>query len=335
MNELSDLRALHTDAPFPDAVRLAPARARLTRTIHQETAPVRPYRRAFLLLAAAVAALAMTGAVVVSLPDAGGARPLSAGASAQALELAAATVEKRTVTEPGPKQWVYQKSTSFDEHGEPQSSEEWTRWDGTGYARLPGLSRENPDEMETWYGPSQEEQWEKEGYDDRSQRQFWRFLVTLPSDPDRMLRRIREEHALGDIEGETRAERDWREINVLYRSVLIPTNVQAGLFRALARIPGAHVERDIKDPMGRTALSVSVTYEHPSASGAQGRQELYFDPTTYAYLGSTHRSAPPEPPQGKWWHSSTEPALSVAPGSKVSISVRAAWGVVNKLGARP
>ncbi|MDV9178831.1 MFS transporter, partial [Streptomyces sp. W16] len=35
---------------------------------------------------------------------------------------------------------------------------------------------------------------------------------------------------LGDIKGETVAERDWREIDVLYRSVLIPPNAQAGLF---------------------------------------------------------------------------------------------------------
>ncbi|MGK3946536.1 hypothetical protein ABK046_50285, partial [Streptomyces caeruleatus] len=82
-------------------------------------------------------------------------------------------------------------------------------------------------------GPNQEEKWKQQGYDDRSQRQFYRFLATLPSDPDRMMRRIREAHAIGSVDGETRAQRDWREIDVLYRSVLIPPNVQAGLFRAL------------------------------------------------------------------------------------------------------
>ena len=61
-----------------------------------------------------------------------------------------------------------------------------------------------------------------------------------------MMKRIREEHAIGSINGETRAQRDWREIDVLYRSVLIPPNVQAGLFRALAKIPGARVTTGVQ-----------------------------------------------------------------------------------------
>ncbi|MFI8187456.1 CU044_5270 family protein [Streptomyces sp. NPDC085946] len=345
MNELSDLRSLRRDAPLPGAGRLAPGRARLTEALRRETAapPATPPRRRTVLVGAvATAALAVTGGVLVSLPDdtPAGAPPgrqvLSARASAEALELAAATVEKHPVTEPGPKQWVYEKSTAFV-RGEPRTSEEWTRWDGTGHARLPGIPPAgdvtgfDPDELRVWYGPNQEEKWKEQGYDDRSQRQFWRFLATLPSDPDRMMRRIREEAAIGAVEGETRAERDWREISVLYRSVLIPPKVQAGLFRALAKIPGARVEKGVKDPLGRAAISVSVYYEKPSAAGWQGEQSLFFDPDTYVFLAQKQHTTPMEPPEDAPGN------LSPAPRHDDGwvITARAAWGVVDKPGARP
>ncbi|MFI8895495.1 CU044_5270 family protein [Streptomyces paradoxus] len=325
MNQLSELRSLRADAPLPDTDRLAAPRARLTAALRHQTRPERPAlprRRMILVGAATAGALAVTAQIVTTLPGDSdrasapkGPQLLSSGASADALELAAATVEKHNGTEPGPKQWVYDKSTVFA-GGKPQSSEEWTRWDGTGHANLPGIppagdvSGFDPDKLQVWYGPNQEEKWKKEGYDDRSQRQFYRFLTTLPSDPDRMMKRIREEHAIGDIKGETRAQRDWREIDVLYRSVLIPPNVQAGLFRALAKIPGARVTTGVKDPLGRAAIGVSVTYADKTPSGWQGKQEIFFDPDNYAYLGQNRDDG------------------------QMS-SARAAWGVVNKPGARP
>ncbi|MEU9731707.1 CU044_5270 family protein [Streptomyces sp. NPDC048002] len=323
MNELSECRDLRADAPLPDADRLAAPRARLTAAFMQETRPERALsrRRAILVGAATAGALAVTAGIVATLPEdttgapARGPHLLSAGASADALELAAATVEKHDGSEPGPKQWVYEKSTSFHE-GKPQTSEEWTRWDGTGHARLPGMAPSgdisdfDPDELQVWYGPNQEEKWKKLGYDDRSQRQFYRFLATLPSDPDRMMKRIREEHAIGSVKGETAAQRDWREVDVLYRSVLIPPNAQAGLFRALAKIPGARVTTGVRDPLGRAAIGVSVTYAEQTPAGWKGKQEIYFDPDSYAYLGQTRNDG-------------------------LMVSAREAWGVVNKPGVRP
>lgn len=271
--EVSALREMRSDVPLPSPELLAPQRELLTAAFREETVgagngamgtPLSlslPRRRLVLVGAAAVAGLAVAGGVVASLSGdtTSTASPagqlLSAQASADTLELAAATVEKLGANEPRPKQWVYEKSTSFGSDG-PQTSEQWTRWDGTGAARLPGSPSAgnfedfDPNKLQVWYGPNQEEKWKEEGYDDRSQRQFYRFLATLPSDPDRMMKRIRQEHAIGDIPGETPAERDWREIDVLYRSVLIPPKVQAGLFRALAKIPGARVEKGVEDPSG-------------------------------------------------------------------------------------
>ncbi|MEU2541784.1 hypothetical protein [Streptomyces iakyrus] len=83
--------------------------------------------------AATAATLAVTAGMVAILPQDGphasagmGPRVLSAGAFAEALELAAAIVEKHDGAEPGAKQWLYDKSTVFV-RGKPQTSEEWTR----------------------------------------------------------------------------------------------------------------------------------------------------------------------------------------------------------------
>ncbi len=342
MNEITEVKRLRAQAPLPDEERLAPQRARLLEAMNttsvRRTRPGVP-RRAVLIPAVAVGAAVAVGlGVVVRLPGDEHSRTaaarsgvLSADDSAAALELAAATVEKSTVTEPGPKQWVYEKSVSLSngtqkmkwptDHGtvtiDPSKSEEWTRWDGTGSATLPGYPPSgripksfDPTKLQVWYGPNQEEKWKKEGYDDRSQRQFWRLLVTLPSDPDAMMKKIREKHAIGDIKHETQAQRDWREISVLFRSVLIPSKVQASMYRALAKIPGARVEQGVKDPLGRDAIGVFVDYPTRIPSGAQGRQEFFLDPKTYVYLGE-----------------------SMQDGEMVS--ARAAWGVVDKPGQRP
>ena len=349
VNEFDEVRVLRADVPLPDSGRLATPRALLSEAFQQEAAgrPTvavrvpRPRRRIVLVAAAAAGVLAVAGTLVATLPDDStapataspppGDHVLSAQASAATLELAAATVEKLGAKEPGPKQWVYEKSTSLGRDG--TTSERWTRWDGTGWAQLPGFPRDaedykdfDPNKLQVWYGPNREEEWKKKGYDDRSQRQFYRFLATLPSDPDRMMAAIRKEHAIGDIKGETAAQRDWREIDVLYRSVLIPPNAQAGLFRALAKIQGARVEKGIKDPIGRPAIGVLVYYDKPAPSGSQGKQELYFDPETYAYLGEESGAAPPPP-------GADGPTMS--PEDLKMVDVRNAWGVVDKPGERP
>jgi hypothetical protein len=302
----------------------------------------RPRRRVVLVAAAAAGALAVAGALVSTLPDddteapataspAPGRQVLSARASADTLELAAATVQKLGATEPGPKQWVYEKETSLGTGG--TTTEHWTRWDGYGEAQLPGLpdtddlSTFDPNKLQISYGPPKETDWRKNGYDDRSQRAFYRFLATLPSDPDRMMAAIRAERAFGDFEGETRAQRDWREISIVYGSVLIPPNAQAGLFRALAKIPGAQVEKGIKDPIGRPAIGVTVNYAKAVPSGYQGKQELYFDPETYAYLGE-------EANLSEAWNT-VESGPSLPPRSLKLVTVRNAWGVVDKPGERP
>ncbi|MEU0169061.1 CU044_5270 family protein [Streptomyces iakyrus] len=325
MNELFACRRLRAGAPFPDAGRLAGPRARLTAALGQETRRGRaalPVRR-MVLAGAAAATLAVTGGVVATLPQdsphaSAGQGPARAvgrrfrrgprtgrcdGREARRHRTGPQAVAVRREHRLRPGQAANQRGVDpLGRHRARQSAR---------HSPPAGdVSDFDPDKLQVWYGPIQEDRWKKEGYDDRSQRQFYRFLATVPSDPDRMMRRIREEHAIGSITGETRAQRDWREIDVLYRSVLIRPNVQAGLFRALAKIPGARVTTGVKDPLGRTAIGVSVTYAEKTPTGWQGRQEIFFDPESYAYLGQARDDGE-------------------------IVSARAAWGVVSRPGARP
>lgn len=330
MNTQDDLRALRSGAPLAGSEQLAPQRAALVAAIREDDGsrptPVRPPfpRRRLVAGAATVAAFAVAGGVVVSLPGHsrdrtdGPPRVLSAQASADTLELAAATVEKTGSHEPRAKQWVYEKSRSSVFASRPQTAETWQRWDGSGSATLPAGT--DPSKLHVEYMPSPEKKWRKEGFDDRTQRELYDFLLTLPSDPDLMLRAIRDKHALGDDPGETQAQRDWREIDVLYRSVLIPPKVQAGLLRALAKVPGARVEKGIKDPAGRPVIGVTVNYAKPAPTGQLGKQELWFDPTTFAYMGEISHYLAKVPTHGP---------------TAASYTVRFASGVVDKPGLRP
>lgn len=357
--EMDDVRALRHDCPSTTADRLSPHRARLVQAFRNDatkrcgppswiTLPGAVTGRRTVLLTAAATALGVAAGVVTVLPHdttSDGPQVLSARASADALELAAATVESgESVTEPKPKQWVYLKSTDFDQ-GKPRTTESWQRWDGLGSAVLPRtvVHRDRPPTLDwtlkvNYVSKEEVQKARRSDADSRSQREFYRFLATLPTDPDAMMRRIRQEHAIGDIKGETKAERDWRELDVLYRSVLIPAKVQATMFRALAKNPDARVEKNVKDGLGRDAIGVFVNYTKRTAAGWQGKQELFFDPKTFAYWGES--KDPGRAPTGPLIRTdSSRPMPTLQGTGKVHgmnlITARAAWGVVDKPGERP
>jgi hypothetical protein len=90
------------------------------------------------------------------------------------------------------------------------------------------------------------------------------------------------------------------------------------------------VEKGVEDPLGRPAIGVTVTYVKRSASGSMGKQEIFFDPESYAYLGEVMGVGPIELPEGM--SQLPEDLQESDPGI---ITARDAWGVVDKPGARP
>ncbi|MFF3667314.1 CU044_5270 family protein [Microtetraspora malaysiensis] len=119
----------------------------------------------------------------------------------------------------------------------------------------------------------------------------------LPTDPDRLLTRIREDaeavvRAEKPAPGEAPPSRD--QINrriertVAMKLVLLARNpfgasqTRAVVFSALSKMPATTMVPELTDPAGRHGVGASINYQGPDG---QEREELIFEPGTYRFLG--------------------------------------------------
>ncbi|CAM5378476.1 CU044_5270 family protein [Streptomyces narbonensis] len=101
------------------------------------------------------------------------------------------------------------------------------------------------------------------------------YVATLPTDPEALLRLIREE-TRGD--GGDADQRAFRAIGTLLAETWAPPKVTSALYEAAARIPGVSLLPSAKDAAGREGVAVART--------ADGEQTQWiFDRTTSAFLG--------------------------------------------------
>ncbi|MFF8377831.1 CU044_5270 family protein [Streptomyces sp. NPDC015661] len=101
------------------------------------------------------------------------------------------------------------------------------------------------------------------------------YVAALPTDPEAMLRLIREQTRAGEGDADQRA---FTAIGTLLAETWAPPKVTAGLYEAAARIPGVTVLPSAKDAAGREGVAVART--------AHGEQTQWiFDRTTSAFLG--------------------------------------------------
>ncbi|MFD1502142.1 CU044_5270 family protein [Streptosporangium lutulentum] len=119
----------------------------------------------------------------------------------------------------------------------------------------------------------------------------------LPTDPDRLLTRIREDaeavvRAEKPAQGETPPSGDQikRRIEraVAMKLVSLVENpfgssrTRAVVFGALSKMPTTTMVPDLTDPAGRHGVGASISYQGPDG---QEREELIFEPGTYRFLG--------------------------------------------------
>ncbi|MEU3702499.1 CU044_5270 family protein [Streptomyces anulatus] len=109
-------------------------------------------------------------------------------------------------------------------------------------------------------------------------RPTYRWLASLPTDPDGLLAYLRA-HVRKDAEQET-DQIVFEQIGVLLGGVL-PPETAAALYRAAAGIPGVEEAPDAKDAIGRTGLGIA---REDTAHGS--RTEWVFDKDDYSFLGS-------------------------------------------------
>lgn len=295
MDELTEVRELRAEAPAPDRARLAPGRARLldaARAGERRRVWARP-RFVIIGVAAAVTAVAVTASLLVGRDEA---RELTTPAAltnadlkgmsaAELLERAAEVVERQpTVPRPRARQWIYTLTTdeaaaaeldekTLAEYGDWSAyAEDWIRFDGAEHA----FQQRDP------YGKPirvhvRDMQAEKGA--GRTPSDMYRTLSALPADGEGALRAIRKEDALTDQKGTTRAENDYMEINRLLGAEVKPPKGLAGLYRALATLPGLSVvDHLVEDASGRRLVALDT--------GRPSGERWLFDPVTYQVVGT-------------------------------------------------
>lgn len=111
----------------------------------------------------------------------------------------------------------------------------------------------------------------------------YRFLETLPTDPDKLLQLIykdtRLEHGPGSGSTTGPDQQAFVAIGDLLRSIEAPPGPSAALYRAAARIPGVVVVPEAKDAVGRTGVAVARVHKGE-------RTEWIFDRESLQLLGA-------------------------------------------------
>ncbi|MFD4943689.1 CU044_5270 family protein [Streptomyces sp. NPDC058239] len=101
------------------------------------------------------------------------------------------------------------------------------------------------------------------------------YVASLPTDPDALLKLIRDETR---GEGQDPDRRAFTAIGDLLAETWAPPRVSAALYKAAAQIPGVTVIHAAADATGREGVAVART--------ANGQQTQWvFDRSTYAFLG--------------------------------------------------
>lgn len=111
----------------------------------------------------------------------------------------------------------------------------------------------------------------------------YRFLETLPTDPDQLLKVIyedtRRQHGAGSGSTTGPDQQAFVAIGDLLRSFEAPPGLSAALYRAAARIPGVVLVPESTDAAGRTGVAVARVHHHE-------RTEWIFDRQSLQLLGS-------------------------------------------------
>jgi hypothetical protein len=104
----------------------------------------------------------------------------------------------------------------------------------------------------------------------------YRYLASLPTDPQKLLQRIYAEG--NNKKGDEPTGAAFRAIENLLVYQLVPPAVGGAFCEAAAAIPGAEVVPDAVDLLGRHGIGVI-------RSDSSAQMELIFDPGTCAFLG--------------------------------------------------
>ena len=305
--DIALLRRVRPEDPSEDPAAKARAWARLRAEFDgAPVAPARPLRRrlAWRLAATGVVAAGVATALVAVQAGRSAPAPPSGGGdqAGPTLELAARTVERQTVTRPGPNQWIYSPElrnwaiAPGDQIGTLRGKvrvDQWWRFDGRRIATstqgskisvtgvlAPG-EKVRPGHVEPGVdgyagGPAV---WRS------SPRGLYDYVAKLSADPDALLAKIR--HDSRSAKGSAPAgdvATFGRIAQIFDDDKIIPPRTNAAFYRALAKISGVTVVRRVRDIDGRSGLAVTRTEQG-------NRIQIILDAKTYRYLGTRTTAA--------------------------------------------
>jgi hypothetical protein len=218
---------------------------------------------------------------------------------------AASAAAAGSILTPRPHQWVYTRESTVESGvGKPYTHERWIRVDGKKYvnadnndlraARVSDVSRELRMQRASAMWPRCPTAKLEQLARIRPAVGLGRFFPnpsSVPTDPDGLLAAVYqlvEDPDCGPIVGDNVQDRAFTSIGVLLEGVL-PAEVRAALYRALAKISGVTVIHGATDAAGRrgVAFARAASIEVPGSSDWL-RLEIILDPDTYRYLGARY-----------------------------------------------
>jgi hypothetical protein len=245
--------------------------------------------------------------------DGGGDRAVLgvSSASAAALKQAAAVTERQPFTAPRDDQWIYTEDEVVGADGATGTRTTWRRADGGGIATLDERGALKVHEV-------------SEVRPGRKATPFdsYRAAAALPADPDGLLRWAYAQTASVTGAGTTEDAEVFNVLSGVLGQGVLPPRLRAGIFRAMARVPGVRV-RPV-ELQGVTMVAVSQT-------DGWLKQELLLDKDTYAYRGQRStvvRDATLDPLKAG------TPSGEVKRGETATLT-RVATAVVDEPGERP
>lgn len=321
--ELARLLPAPADVELPREQHLRHKELLMHEIDREQTQPARPARRLLRpALLAPATALAVACAVTAGLAFSGDdGKP---GTSQQATDMRPAAALLHRISDVAGKkeaptvrddQFVYTKEKSNGaelgsgkaEIGPLETSESWQVQKPGPVKRL-GTVRRGGETI-----PLNAELGDEDGTKPGLHRPTYRWLSSLPTDPDKLLDYL-SEHARGE-QGREHDQEVFEEIGNLLGG-LMPPRTAAALYQAAARIPGVTEAPKAHDAIGRTGLGIA---RNDTKAGV--RTEWVFDEKDYTYLGSRSYLIK-DRPYGK-------------AGTLLSSEAELAHGVADKDGERP
>ncbi|MFF1500371.1 CU044_5270 family protein [Streptomyces sp. NPDC058316] len=202
-------------------------------------------------------------------------------ASAEGVGALMENVAKRASEGPanrvGKNQFVYVRSHYSNmqaEVGRPLKLKTYYRetWTSQNPAKVQSRLKQPGDDI-IWSAPRAGD----EGYVEDLQNQTYAALQALPTDPDALLKKLRE-----DAEWSSGSSDQWlfEYVGGLIRENILPPETGAAIYRAAAKIPGVVMVEKAEDGDGRPGVALARTDERTDE-----RMELVFDANSYDYLG--------------------------------------------------